>query len=1671
MRLLSTPSGSVPAGTYVYRLTNVNSSGLESAASQPTVPITLATAGGIQLSQLPTAASGSGFVSRRLYRAPVDPVTGLPGQFRLVEQLNASSTSFVDRDAAGTSLLSDADVVLRSRLDARLSIDPGTVIKIKGARIEARFGANLLAEGSPGLPIVFTSLNDQRYGGGGTFDTNGRGQSGQLAPGDWGGIYVGQGSLASIDQAVIAGAGGTTRIEGGFASFNAIEVQQATLRLANTQFDQNADGRGDLNGTRVGRQDNAAGTLFVRASTPVVINNQFLGGSGPAMTFDVNSLNSQEVSDHGRSTGVIDAIGVVGNSGPLIQNNTLQDNSINGLQVRGGQLATAGVWDDVDVVHVVTESIEIPNKHIFGGLRLQSDARGSLVVKFESDANETAGIVVGGSLTTATDELRDIADRIGGSLQLIGHPDFPVVLTTLADDTAGAGFTLDGRPQLDTNNDGIALFDLANGSTVPLLPAGPEVNNGTLIDNDVDPATPGFFAYQPGPGGVLGTASTTVQGLSQVFAQQSPLFDYGFFIDVGSNGGAVGLDTTTITQQPTLIADDVVVSQGTFTGANGEISWEVVQSFQDGGVDLISEITLSSDQPLGDLRFINYYDPIIGTDTGDILFTEGVPGQDDFRLTILDGPEEIGFRQYGTFVPGPGLTNATYEGWIADDFPDLITAPQFNLPFIPTGTVDPPVGLLNDPRFPQPNYGPGILTSAMAWQINPNSTTATLTTNLQVIADVFGTAAANPVESGLWNGITVRESADDRNVAAIAEQEPVRTSVSSTNSIPSQSQFLGEIAPSEAAGDENRRLGFIVDGAITTRNDIDVYSFIAESGTEVWLDIDRTGNQLDSVVELIDANGRVLAASNDSLLAETNPSALFVNTGVNSDAAQPLSVVAERLQSQQITISESIVDATGGDLTLSIAGADTPVLVPVIAFLTDPATAIAAALQSQYGSELGTIVATLLRRTERQVDPNDPSVITRAGEDFVIQLRFDQSFFIGRSVPLVAVDTTGVIGSLVSASVNKVLLGSQLQDDYSSNPKDAGMRIQLPGEAGTRNLYHVRVRSSNTRDPLDFTTLTDPSKVQNGLSMGRYELQIRLQELDESPGTQVRLADVRYATTGLQIIGQPFHSPLLGEEQETTAVNDTLANAQPLGYYSVGEDLVAGEAGPLQSDRLSKSFAGVIDSGTDVDWYRFEINYENLTRDAANLYLSTVFDLDYASNFARTDMALYVFDSSGQLVLVGGDSNIADDLPGSAVSNDTADLSRGSAGSEDPYIGATELSEGVYFVAVSNQQQVPLPLDQFFNAQSANPLLRLEPVDSVQRIAEDRIGSSGGGTASSPTTEILFDANSIVDYSFDDTLLYVNTVDGLLIVNPFTGELYGRVGNFTDEIRDVAFRANGELFAYSGYDNRPAGDQNWFYYRIDTSDASLSAPLSVGGGMTTHHDLVGDSILEVLSDDGLEVEAITIREFLNQEVGYFVGNRPIPRFGANGGLEYINNILYDFDDATGLVTGPVYDLDEQFPGAGTSRREVGQINTVAPAGAFRTQLGVTDATVINAAGVAVPSLVDGDTFTLSNVTETVTFELDQSFTLTADGSQPVRDGDAVVIDNAIFEFNTGQRLVVDEVAPVGTLTEGSTVTVQGISGQVAKFEFVRLGQAAAGNIPISTVTPLGQARTRQCDRG
>jgi hypothetical protein len=340
------------------------------------------------------------------------------------------------------------------------------VVKSNGGGIELTFGADLYAEGHSSRGIVFTSIHDQRYGAGGTFDTADENGTGNAGPGDWGGIFAGHTTRVSVDYATIAYGGGEMNIEGTFAGFNPLEVHQAEARVARTTFEANASGVGgpaDVN--RVGRGFNRESTVFVRGAQPIVVENTFLDNAGSVISIDANSLDYRYESDYGRATygknTPDDPLGVVetglGNQGPLVRGNGLDNNEVNAMQIRGTTLTTEGVWDDTDIVHVLRdEAVYAPDLHTFGGLRLESSPTESLVVKLDGAA---AGV-------TATGRPLEIDDRIGGAVHILGQPGHPVVLTSIDDCSVGAGFMPDGGPQSDTLNSGECR---ATGGSVPYV--------------------------------------------------------------------------------------------------------------------------------------------------------------------------------------------------------------------------------------------------------------------------------------------------------------------------------------------------------------------------------------------------------------------------------------------------------------------------------------------------------------------------------------------------------------------------------------------------------------------------------------------------------------------------------------------------------------------------------------------------------------------------------------------------------------------------------------------------------------------------------------------------------------------------------------------------------------------------------------------------------------------------------------------------------------------------------------------------------------------------------------------------------------------------------------------------------------------------------------------------
>ena len=1016
-------SGNLANGTYRYSYTYVDAFGRETPASVPQEVVVNTANSNLDLSGIPIVPDTlEGFVSRRIYRSRV---SGTPTPFQLIAELNRSDLQFVDSkatpDAFAPVLDTTVSEVIHGRIPGSLTIDPGIIFKSQGARIEAGFEANLIAEGIDGKEIIFTSRLDDSYGAGGTFDTNNDGSLTTPAAEDWGGIYAAPNSRLSLDRVLLAYAGGITGVGGGTTSFNPIQIHQADARIANSIFRDNGDGLGgnQLGGrTQFGFAPNDAATIYVTAAAPTIVGNEFLDNNGPggtvaAISINVNSLDHQFRTDLGRQTGELDRTAIPpGNMGPVFRGNELDRNDINGLVVRGEVLAGEIVWDDTDIVHVLRSDIEVPDHHTYGGLRLESSSTESLVVKAEN-----AEIL-------ATGRSLDITDRIGGRIHVLGQPGFPVVMTSVNDCTVGAGYTPSGEAQVDTFNVGACA-----------------------------------------------------------------------------------------------------------------------------------------------------------------------PGQ------------------------------------------------------------------------------------------------------------------ANP---GDWQGLRFDEYSYDRNVAVVTEGEGETGGFGDENAEIGIHEDLGELAPNLESGDETVRLGFTVHGTVSSNQDVDLYGFKAKAGTLVWIDIDETSFGLDTIVELIDGDGSVLALSQDSRFENNSGSLEFVSPSLRDGHALPM-----------------------------------------------------------------------------ELDHNAP------------------------------VNVTG-----------------EYRDLFSNNDGDSAMRVVLPGATGSERTYYVRVRSNNPEFAINPTYFLDDSAGINqglddlgGTSNGGYQLQIRLQEVDDFAGSVVKYADIRYATIGIDATGQPAHSPLAGEVVHTGGTLD-------LGTFA-------------NTDRGAISAAG--DSGS-VQTYQFTVGRDSFQAPTDSM-LSLSFDVDYADGLTRPDTSLYLYDDEHGLIAIGTNSNITDDRVApitQGLPTTEGDQSRGSFGARDPFLGPLELdSTNTYDLEVANNSRVARDLNQFFQENPDNPHVRLEPLDSTLRIIDDRfdVGNSPTGTAGEVPValEVGFndDGSNVIPFQFGDLSLIVlastaerngNNSSQLNIFNPFTGRHDSIIDEDTQAFGAIAQNTKNQRIAIERAANNngnPAiGDVNQVY--LIAEDGSISTPGTTG---------------------------------------------------------------------------------------------------------------------------------------------------------------------------------------------------------------------------------------------------
>lgn len=150
-------------------------------------------------------------------------------------------------------------------------------------------------------------------------------------------------------------------------SVDPIQLSEARAEISYNTITNNANGQGGLAAAeREGRGPNSPATIHVTGAQPTIVGNTFTHNDGAVISINANAMVGHLNGDGGRQTDPVERYPLPpGNVGPAIRGNQLGGNEINGMRVRGGQLYTESIWDDTDIVHVLTGDISMENFHVY----------------------------------------------------------------------------------------------------------------------------------------------------------------------------------------------------------------------------------------------------------------------------------------------------------------------------------------------------------------------------------------------------------------------------------------------------------------------------------------------------------------------------------------------------------------------------------------------------------------------------------------------------------------------------------------------------------------------------------------------------------------------------------------------------------------------------------------------------------------------------------------------------------------------------------------------------------------------------------------------------------------------------------------------------------------------------------------------------------------------------------------------------------------------------------------------------------------------------------------------------------------------------------------------------------------------------------------------------------
>ena len=319
---------------------------------------------------------------------------------------------------------------------AILTIEPGVIVKIKNNNFYLDLSGKIIAQGTSLKPIVFTSYQDDEYGG----DTNEDKQS-NGSPGNWAWLQFNPDSAGSVLNNVIIRYGGIYQTMNSTKKDAQIQIENANVEIKNSIIEDGADG-----GIKLTNSSSTIDNCLIQNNKYGILINNNKDKYGPLIDSDNPTIsnniikNNIAINTQGDWNKKGYGIMIKNQSKAKIINNKIQNNDREAIWIDNSypELSNNVLAGNL-YNNAIRLSGTISQDYILSGDNVYLLGNENHIIAASSTLTIEPGAIIKFMPSMDYDNI-----YINGKLNVNGNKDKPVVFTSYQDDEYGG----------DTNEDG-----------------------------------------------------------------------------------------------------------------------------------------------------------------------------------------------------------------------------------------------------------------------------------------------------------------------------------------------------------------------------------------------------------------------------------------------------------------------------------------------------------------------------------------------------------------------------------------------------------------------------------------------------------------------------------------------------------------------------------------------------------------------------------------------------------------------------------------------------------------------------------------------------------------------------------------------------------------------------------------------------------------------------------------------------------------------------------------------------------------------------------------------------------------------------------------------------------------------------------------------------------------